>query len=127
MKPILLFCLVFSFLFSNAQNRISVPKNLRDKCVKREVTTSPEYFENQYTPIKKSTMLTDEEQIGDTRYDNQSNASIPKKYTFMMMAQLEQHGPVVWKKDHSLLTVVPDIIILMEITGVTGPNKEWKI
>lgn len=73
---VLAFCLM-----GYSQNRSVVSKQLRERAV--EVTghsTADIEYSHQNVPFKFSSDLTpEEEQIGDTRYDNQSNAGIPNR------------------------------------------------
>jgi len=82
MKQLFVFSLIICVAFANAQNRVHVPKHLREISLKVEAgQTAQQIIFNENIPYKQSKAITlvDEEEIGDTRYDNQSNASIPKK------------------------------------------------
>ena len=81
MKQLILLFLIFSVVFVNSQDRVFIPKHLRDMSIKVETTqNNNENSWNDYIPLKKSPGITlSEEFIGDTRYDNQSNASVPRK------------------------------------------------
>ncbi len=67
-----------------AQQRVVVPKQLRDKAVKQRLapTLFDEYEANTSDYSKSDLLVPDEEQIGETRYDNQANASIPNRIYF---------------------------------------------
>jgi hypothetical protein len=81
MKKELLAILVFSGLISVAysQNRIKVPAELQVKPMKFIQTPQITSELKDMEPYLKSASLVDENLIGDTRYDNQSNASIPNR------------------------------------------------
>jgi hypothetical protein len=80
-KLTLLILLAGSFLTLIAQQRAIVPKSLRDfYVIKQRDSQSPTGLDNfENPPLKFSGTLLEEEQIGNTRYDNQSNASIPNR------------------------------------------------
>jgi hypothetical protein len=85
MKKHLLIPLILIFTFTGfSQKRIAVPLQLRDiKLIKPSVQSTPGNFEKLPNPYVKSAEATnDETQIGDTRYDNQSNASMPNRIYF---------------------------------------------
>ena len=73
--PLLAFILTLSLV---AQNKVAVPKNLQNIRIK-STHDRPLPDELQAGEKADVSILSTEEQIGDTRYDNQSNASIPKK------------------------------------------------
>ncbi|MCF8367612.1 MAG: T9SS type A sorting domain-containing protein [Bacteroidales bacterium] len=63
-----------------SQERISINKSLRNKFLKHQPSTnSHEGISASTIPYKSGNTFTQEDLIGVTRYDNQSNASIPKK------------------------------------------------
>lgn len=85
MKKLILISLVLTVVFATAQDRVYVPKHLKNTSIKYDRYLKGEQFTGDLNgPIKqgKAITLVDEEEIGDTRYDNQSNASIPKKIFF---------------------------------------------
>lgn len=83
MKKLLLSFLIFGLAGTiMAQNRVLVPAELRNKAMKaNQYEQHYSDYEHVAAPFKVKSFpwSTEEEQIGDTRYDNQSNASIPKK------------------------------------------------
>lgn len=81
MKTLITFFLLISLVTGFAQNRIPVPKYLQNKSIQYDrYIKGDQVAESPGIPYKQSLLWTfDEENIGDTRYDNQSNASIPKK------------------------------------------------
>lgn len=80
-KLTLLILLAGSFYTVIAQYRAIVPQSLRDYCVvyQNQHTPPSDYVQSENLPVKLSGTLLEEEQIGNTRYDNQSNASIPNR------------------------------------------------
>lgn len=82
MKRTLFLLIALSVTFAGfTQKRVIVPQSLRDVSVIKQIDqNTPPQFENNTNPLVKSAGFSlDEEQIGDTRYDNQSNASIPNR------------------------------------------------
>lgn len=80
MKNLILIALIFAGVFSIAQERIPVPKHLQDISIQYDQYLKGESSPtNLIIPEKSGSNILSEEEIGDTRYDNQSNASIPKK------------------------------------------------
>ncbi len=78
MKHFVLFTLLFSVVYVNGQHRVYPPQHLLDQAVQMEAPQSPTW--NEDIPVKDIALTSvTEEEIGDTQYDNQSNASIPKK------------------------------------------------
>lgn len=82
MKKLLLFCFSLSFVFSvYAQQRAVPTKAMRDYAVRKGETV---HFENGFektpgTPAQKSSASIEEEVIGGTRYDLQSNSSVQNR------------------------------------------------
>lgn len=82
MKKLILISLILTVVaVAYSQSHIQAPKHLLDKSVKYDrYLKSDQFGFNESMPLKHASgILTDETEIGDTRYDNQSNASIPKK------------------------------------------------
>ncbi len=82
MKNTLLINLILIFTFAGySQSRVATPLQLRNsKVIKPIVYASSVNFEKISDPYVKSAGTSFEEaQIGDTRYDNQSNASMPNR------------------------------------------------
>ena len=78
MKKLLLIGLVFSMAFSvYAQNRAVVPKEIRGRAVKagENMQIQSEFTKTPALPAYKNTNLVDEDIIGSTRYDLQTNSS----------------------------------------------------
>ncbi len=82
MKKLLLFGMVITMAVSTlAQNRVLVPKEVRDRAVR---AGEPAVVINSFekvpgVPAYKGTNLVDEEIIGGTRYDLQTNSSIQNR------------------------------------------------
>jgi hypothetical protein len=83
-RTLLLLFTVFLAISGFAQKRTVISKYLRDYAViKPSDQSSSDNLENVSNPYVQSTEASlEEEQIGDTRYDNQSNASIPNRIYF---------------------------------------------
>ena len=82
MKKLLLFCFSLSFVFAvYAQQRAVPTKAMRDYALRKGQTVHFEtgFEKNQATPLHKSTTTIEEEIIGATRYDLQSNASMQNR------------------------------------------------
>ena len=82
MKRTLFLLIALSLTFAGfTQKRVIVQQSIRDIALIKQIDqNSPTQFENSTNPMVKSASFSlDEEQIGDTRYDNQSNASIPNR------------------------------------------------
>lgn len=77
----LLLCIVTFSLTSFSQNRAVISKQLRDQAMEKPGHSVIDIgYDLQDVPLKlNSDFSPEEEQIGDTRYDNQSNASIPNR------------------------------------------------
>ena len=78
----ILFLLIILLPFSGyTQKRVIATKQLRNQAVTRHQipTLVDEIESNTGTYVKSVGFEMEEEQIGDTRYDNQSNASIPNR------------------------------------------------
>jgi len=75
-----IFLISISFL-TFAQTRISPPQHLRNIGIPYHISShAVPQFEKHFNPyVQTKAVLFDEEEIGNTRYDNQSNASIPNK------------------------------------------------
>jgi hypothetical protein len=83
MKKLLLSLMIIGLTGSIlGQSRVMVPQYLRNRAIQTDHDQKfINSYENVLAPLKAQSMGGNywEEQIGDTRYDNQSNASIPKK------------------------------------------------
>jgi hypothetical protein len=82
MKKLLLFGMVISMAVSTiAQNRVLVPKEVRDRAVKagERVVVINSFEKVPGVPAYKGTNLVDEDIIGGTRYDLQTNSSIQNR------------------------------------------------
>lgn len=82
MRTLIALFIVFYLPFAGvSQSRILPAKNLRNITIpERNIRSHVNEFTQMANPYVKSGIYDpEEEQIGDTRYDNQSNASIPKK------------------------------------------------
>lgn len=82
MRTIIALFIVFYLPFAGfSQSRILPAKNLRDLTIHEHHTpaTVNEFKQIPNPYVKSGNIEVEEVQIGDTRYDNQSNASIPKK------------------------------------------------
>lgn len=75
--------MLFAGITATAQDRVPVPKSLLDISIQYDHYLKGDvHAATEYMPVKQAAVPWydfDETQIGDTRYDNQSNASIPKK------------------------------------------------
>ncbi|MCD4694713.1 MAG: T9SS type A sorting domain-containing protein, partial [Bacteroidales bacterium] len=79
-KLLTLLTFVFIISVSYSQNRVPVSKNLQNKSLTYQITNySFENVTDGAIPYKNGKSIVEEEQIGQSRYDNQCNASIPKK------------------------------------------------
>jgi hypothetical protein len=82
MARTILLMIVLSITFAGfAQKRVIAPETLRNqKLINYSKQALPDILDKSENPLVKSAEFSlDEEQIGDTRYDNQSNASIPNR------------------------------------------------
>jgi hypothetical protein len=81
MKQLITLFFISTFIVGMAQERIPIPKHLQDISIRTPLNQpAAQEYSGKYLPLKQKTLLSAvEEEIGDTRYDNQSNASIPKK------------------------------------------------
>ena len=82
MRTFIALLIVFYLPYAGiTQNRVLPAKSLRSITIpNHHIQSSVEGFTQMANPYVKSGIDdVEEEQIGDTRYDNQSNASIPKK------------------------------------------------
>jgi len=82
MKKLLLFGMIFGIVFSGfAQNRTVISKELRNHVVKmgKKVNYQSEFTKTPAIPSYKNTTLVDEDIIGITRYDLQTNTSIQNR------------------------------------------------
>lgn len=82
MKKLILLLFTFCIISSGfSQKRVFAPESLRNKVVIKNapahVTSGNLQSDQPY--VKSASMLVSEEQIGDTRYDIQTNASIPNR------------------------------------------------
>ena len=121
MKKIILLLIAFCLLGSGySQKRVFAPESLRNKMV---IKNSSEHVQTDNTQseqpfVKSASMLVSEEQIGDTRYDIQTNASVPNRiyrYADGTIGAIWTRG-VSWTSHH-LLTEAPVITILMDPMG----------
>ena len=82
MKRLLIILLAVSIgSLSFSQKRVLVSKSLRDYAIKETIPVLNENYltEKSKAPLKFTRFIPEEEQIGETRYDNQSNASIQNR------------------------------------------------
>jgi len=82
MKRTFILLLAMCFVFSTfSQSRIVVSKELRNKVYKKAIPTHKDVnYQKEINPTTKSSaFLLEEEIIGDTRYDDQANASIQNR------------------------------------------------
>ena len=82
MKQLLIILLALSIgSLSYSQKRVAVSKSLRDHAIKEIIPALNENYltEESKAPLKFTNLNPEEEQIGETRYDNQSNASIQNR------------------------------------------------
>ena len=82
MRTFIALLIVFYLPFAGvSQSRVLPAKNLRNITIpQHHIQSHVDEFTQIANPyVKSGNYVPEEEQIGETRYDNQSNASIPKK------------------------------------------------